>query len=286
VSGAKNLELFIKNSKKYANAKIVLVEGVYHKDSQLKDYSGEIFKHIKVNVDNVMWIKENLINIAISKLPEDWVYVGWVDRDIEFANDNWVEECIEKLKSCDLLQPWMECIFLDKDGKSGNENYFDSRDNTKKIVSQSYMYSKAIKDKKYFEHPGQAWCCNRNFYNKIGKLFDKAIMGGGDSLIIASMRKLYNKTDYLYISKYLKQYNSILQDVILGYMDGIIYHHYHGSLENRKYKNRYNALYRFRYDPEKHITYNEDGVIKFTQDGLIFERQIKNYFLNRREDSN
>jgi hypothetical protein len=285
-SGVENLELFIKNSKKYSNAKVVLIEGVYNKDSELNDYSGEIFKHIKVNVENVMWIKENLINIAISKLPDDWEYVGWIDRDIEFENDNWVNECIEKLKSCDLLQPWRECIFLDKYGKPKQEDYFNSKNIKKKILSQCYIYSESIKNDEYFEHPGQAWCCNRKFYNKIGKLCDKAIVGGGDSLIMVAIKKLYNACDYSYISKYLKKYSDDLEDTKICYLDQAIYHHYHGSLENRSYKNRYNILHRFRYNPDIHLTYNEDGVLKFTETGMVFEHQIKNYFFNRKEDSN
>ena len=60
----KNLNIFIENFKKYKNAKLILVEGYYNEADQLRDYSKDLYKHIKVKSKNILWIKENLINIG------------------------------------------------------------------------------------------------------------------------------------------------------------------------------------------------------------------------------
>ena len=44
-TGIENLDIFIKNTIKHKNVKIVLVEG-YYQDKQLPDYSSKIFKHM------------------------------------------------------------------------------------------------------------------------------------------------------------------------------------------------------------------------------------------------
>ena len=40
--------------------------------------------HIQLRAPNIMWIKENLINIAVMRLPKYINYVAWIDGDIEF----------------------------------------------------------------------------------------------------------------------------------------------------------------------------------------------------------
>src|SRR6266496_395544 len=37
---------------------------------------------IHVRTKHEIWIKENLINLAIQRLPADWKYVAWIDGDI------------------------------------------------------------------------------------------------------------------------------------------------------------------------------------------------------------
>jgi hypothetical protein len=59
-----------------------------------------------VSSDSKVWIKENLINLGIKTLPEDWKFVAWIDADITFLNQNWVDETKEKLQSSDIVQLW------------------------------------------------------------------------------------------------------------------------------------------------------------------------------------
>ena len=111
-SGLTNLNLFIQTMSLYKNVDIVLVEG-YNKE-QLPDMSDSVYKHIKLHIKDVLWVKENLINIGFKSLPSDWKYGAWIDRDIIFCNPKWVEQSIEKLQTYDLIQPWGECLFLNK----------------------------------------------------------------------------------------------------------------------------------------------------------------------------
>src|SRR5882672_6877612 len=41
--------------------------------------------HIQLRHWDELWIKENALNIGISKLPNDWETVAWIDADVEFV---------------------------------------------------------------------------------------------------------------------------------------------------------------------------------------------------------
>ena len=111
-SSERNLNIFLKNFKSYCNAELIIVEGFMDENFQLEDLSSQVGKHIKVRLHDVLWVKENLINIGFSSLG-DWQYGCWIDRDIQFANPDWALESVEKLKNYDIIQPFSECIYLD-----------------------------------------------------------------------------------------------------------------------------------------------------------------------------
>jgi hypothetical protein len=41
-------------------------------------------RHLQVKAPSVLWLKENLINIAVKRLPLYIEYIAWLDADIEF----------------------------------------------------------------------------------------------------------------------------------------------------------------------------------------------------------
>lgn len=41
-------------------------------------------RHLQIRAPSVLWLKENLINIAVKRLPTFVQYVAWIDCDIEF----------------------------------------------------------------------------------------------------------------------------------------------------------------------------------------------------------
>jgi len=47
-------------------------------------------RHIQIIAPSIIWMKENLINVAIKRLPQNIEYVAWIDADIEF------EVCIKE----------------------------------------------------------------------------------------------------------------------------------------------------------------------------------------------
>jgi hypothetical protein len=281
----KNLDLFISNYSCRDNLKIILVEGVY--DKELPDYSNKIYKHLKFKLENILWVKENLINLAIKNLPIDAEFIAWSDRDLYFLNPFWVEETINKLKIKDIIQPWSEVIHLN----SNNELEIIKKSEYFSFSSKSILSKFSKKDKSLGFSCGQIWAINRKFYDKIGKINDIEIVGGADS-IIANFCIVQNK--YYYSRMIKKQtiaslrnwnkYKEFFKDFSYGYINGTIAHYWHGDMAKRDYENRHNILTEENYNPEHDIFYDDYGVINLTKDGERLKEKIKNYFISREEN--
>ena len=271
-----NIGTFIENSKKYSSVKIVLIEGIHNEATKLEDYSDKIYKHIKVTVPDIIWVKENLINIAVSHLPEDWRYMSWVDRDIEFTNTDWAYEAIKKLKSCDLIQPWQGCQYIP------HSYYFENKGYTAGTFSAMSLIKTNDLDKQKFPHSGHAWSISRNFYDKIGKLFDACIVGGADGLLHACIVQNRYHPHYQFMQKAFWDYMVKFRDIKIGFVSGNILHHFHGAIENRKYVERVNILLENNYCPERDLYYDENNVLRFSGANRLREAII-GYFASRME---
>lgn len=245
-------------------------------------YSLNCFKHIEVQYKHTLWVKENLINIAIRRLPKSWKYVAWVDADITFLNQNWVKDTIEELQVHDVVQLFQTAV-----------NLGPSQEALKIDKSFGYMFKKSgtplcRTDKYGFWHPGYAWACTKNAYKQMGGLIDWAILGSGDRHMAMA---LANRVEWSAPGTIHQNYRGLLErfqfqcrKLRLGYITGTILHHWHGSLENRRYRERWDILTAGEYEPTSDVDYTKDGMIYFTRKGERLEPDIDSYFLARRED--
>jgi hypothetical protein len=121
---------------------------------------------IQLRTEIMLWHKENLINVMISKLPSDWKYVAWLDSDIIFENTNWAIKTIEMLDQteCIVCQPYSYVVEQSNNGVTITESLIS------RIKNKS--------DRVY--HTGYAWACNRQAYEQMGGLYEYNIVGSGD----------------------------------------------------------------------------------------------------------
>ena len=96
------------------NVRVTLVECAYGgRDYQL-DYLAldERVTYIPVRAKTLLWIKENLMNIGITRLPQDAKYVATIDADVIWRGANWADETINALDIYPVIQPWQYCFDL------------------------------------------------------------------------------------------------------------------------------------------------------------------------------
>ncbi len=276
---------FLKRLENEENIKIYVVELAYDNQNFYVS-SNKNPQHLQIRTTcPPLWHKENMINMGIKYLlPSDWKAVAWVDADIEFESASWALDTLKILNGCrDVVQLFSHCLDMDK-----NENPMNVFSSFGFQYSKKKDYSLTNKNLSFW-HPGFAWAMTRKMYNKIGGLYDKAILGSGDnimslSFIGKSLNSLNEESNQDYINSVL-QYESKCIGYRVGYVPGVIRHYFHGSKINRKYNERWKILIKYDYNPNLHIKYNEYGLIIPTNEcppQLLDE--IYSYCLERNED--
>ena len=245
------------------------------------------YLQINYEHDIYMFNKENLINVAVEKLlPKEWKWMAWIDADIEFLDEYWAEKTIQlfKEKKLDVVQLFSVCRFLD--AKNIPSQYF---------YSSMYILNNEqfLKNKKY-RHPGFAWACSRDAYEKMGGLFEYAIVGGGDMIMeccftdrIHLLRKKYETLES-FLDK-IEIFHNKVKDFKLGYLNIIIQHYYHGERKNRNYVERNKILIQNNFNPDKDVIKpflleNFSFLIPVTKFYKRIQNQIQNYFITRKEE--
>ena len=242
-----------------------------------------VYKHLTFKTDSHVWLKENLINIAVKSFPEDWKYVAWIDADLEFLNKNWVQDTIEELQTADVVQMWRTALNLGAHGEALK-------------IDKSFAYMFVGSDTKWtptdkygFWHPGYAWACTRYAFQKMGGLPDWAILGSGDRHMAMALAGIGQfscpGTVHENYKMMIKLYERNLKNFKVSWVDGTVIHFWHGSFADRRYKERWDILTRNAFDPFEDIGYTDEGLVQLTPKGRRFEKLLDDYFIGRKEDS-
>jgi len=240
-------------------------------------------RHLQLRTECPLWHKENMVNLGVKYLlPDNYKAFAWIDADIEFDSPTWALDTLKILNgSHDIVQLFSHSV--DMNASKMAMNVFNSAGfqftKNKKHVPTGLNYS----------HPGYAWAITRKAYEKIGGLYQHSILGSGDHNMLLS---LFNKghcsinedcsADY---KEDILKFQQKMRTLRLGYVPGVIRHHYHGSKKNRKYRERWQILVEHQYSPSAHLTTNEKGVLIPTEAfPEALKKDIYQYFLERNED--
>lgn len=235
-----------------------------------------------------LWHKENMINLAIARLPRDWEYCAWIDADLEFVNKNWPFDTVQRLQHYMFVQMFQNAVDI---GPNGETLYMHDG------FIWGYLNGKPP-GKKYHNigHPGYCWAARREAIDYVGQLFDVGILGAGDRHMATSLigeavnsfpsnnatelsseyvRHLYRWQDRC--TKYIKH------DV--GFVPGTILHDFHGKKKDRGYQDRWQILIKNGYDPELDLIRDWQGVYQLSDRSMKLRDDIRRYFRSRNEDS-
>ena len=286
-------EEFQERMKKYG-AKLYVVEGA------LGDRNFEVTEagnpqHIQIRTDSELWLKENLINIGISRLPSTWQYVAWIDGDIDFVRPDWMAETVHELQHHQVVQLFEDAVDLGPNHeiltttKSFAYCYKNGEPHGNIVSGDEGYYSYGGKGQ--YWHPGYAWAATREAINTLGGLFDYGIVGAGDhhmacALVGEAKRSIpagihphYARLVLAWQDRALRLHKNI------GYVKGTIYHFWHGKKRDRKYKDRWAIMLENNVDPSVDVHKDWQGVWALYPGHEALRNQLRDYFQSRNEDS-
>ena len=272
---------FLSRMEQEANVKVYVVELAY-RDQQFYVTDKKNPRHLQIRGTVPLWHKENMINIGVKLLPSNWKAMAWIDADVEFENVNWAMDTLKVLNGCrDVVQLFSHAVDMNKRMEAMS-------------IFPSFGFQYAKKSRYggtgiNMWHPGYAWACTKKAYDRMGGLYEYSILGSGDhnmsfSFIGQPDKSLNVDTTNAY-KESLRLFQKRAAQLRLGYVPGVIRHHFHGAKKNRKYHERWQILVNNAYNPFIHITKNRDGLLVPTE--LCPQKmldEILAYFVERNED--
>jgi hypothetical protein len=253
--------------------------------------------HIQLRTYDEVWIKENMINIGVSRLPSTWQYLAWIDADIQFMRDDWASETVEQLQTYDVVQMFQTAIDLGPNGEAlqvhqGFVSEYIKNGCNPPVGPGHYG---AYAPKKNFWHPGYGWGCTREAFDALGGLIDFCILGSGDhSMAMGLIGKIERSVPSDINPKFLNELE-IWQERAeqhikrnIGYVNGTILHDFHGKKKDRRYVERWDIIRDNYFDPDDDLKRDWQGLLQLEVLSPRQRRlrdQIRLYFRQRNEDS-
>lgn len=264
---------------------------------------------VQVSGGDLLWQKERLLNIGISHLPTPCEYVAWIDADVIFEQSDWAASARTQLQEVDVVQLFSEVKHLQPSVHSPEqssvylrqsrsiiaawqETEFSQEFITSLLMERALRTQGLIRRSSSNESPGFAWASRRKWLDATGGLFDGFIIGGGDALLFYTLAGRFG--DYLdayKLNSYCGERLRLWQPKILskkqavGYVQGSIFHLFHGFLQNRQYIDRYRMLAESGIDIDLHLVDEPGAPWKLDSNCPLPVRTLMaQYFQSRRED--
>lgn len=238
---------------------------------------------IQVRAKTPMFHKENLINIALKRLPTEAQNIAWLDADITFARPDWVDATLAALKKHGVVQCFSHALDLGPTGVPVSCGI--------PITSYlRYILSGGGSDRD-IHAMGFAWAARREVFR--AGLYDRGILDGGDYFMLTALVGSGLLPRGIYPADFVSQWEgwrrSLTREAFdLGYVDGLVLHHWHGSRANRQGRPahmRAESFLREDFSIARDLYYNENGVLEFRDPNCSIAIAAREYFMTRCEDS-
>lgn len=142
-------------------------------------------------------------------------------------------------------------------------------------------------------HCGYAWAMRRDAYEELGGLLDVSICGANDhhmaAAFIGDILCSVNHQCHPAFLEELTTWGERAEAHIkpyVGFVPGLVTHHFHGSKAGRRYIDRWKILVDNQYNPRKHIRRDAQGLWVWnhphTPRNLVVD--LRGYFAQRSED--
>ena len=251
---------------------VFVAELAYDSDPWLLPDSPNVVR-LRTGRGNVMWHKENLLNLAEKIVPPEINALAWIDADIWFERLDWFQAVEDALDSYGALQLFETVVSCGRDG-------------ARQRVGRGAGFAGFLDVSK--TTPGFAWAARRSLWSKVGGLFERAVIGGGD-MVNASAWLPTDPPPYEWLN-----YGGLADALAVSRnwcseqggcsgIAGTIWHEWHGDVQNRRYVERHAMMKAL--DITRDLVKREDGLLEF-HPGVSehLRRDISEYFCSRDED--
>lgn len=285
---------FVEEMESTPNVALYVVEAAYGDRQHEVSTTGHP-RHRQLRTNSEIWIKESMINIGVRDLvPYSAQYIAWIDADVTFRDKGWALETIHQLQHFPVVQPFQNALDLGPDGSV-----------IQVFQSFGYLHQQGLpkiakisdwdSDYKSYGHTGYGWAVTRAQWQATNGLIDYAILGAADHVMawgyVGEVSKaIYNDSpdigpSYCRLAREWQAKATRVSHNQIGFVNGRIEHHWHGSKKARGYQSRHSILFKHKFDPATDLHYDSQGLIQLNGNKPGLEHDLMLYNRSRQEDS-
>src|SRR4029077_13058771 len=244
---------------------LVTVEHSHCGEFELDDGDADIL--CQVGGGDILWQREGSLNVALSLLPDCCDSIAWLDCDVIFENGDWPELTRQALDKFAIVQPFdAACDFARgiylADARKANliptRTSFAYKFCSRTLTSAMLPTAGATLAQTLCA--GFAWATRKQLLTSHG-LYDAFVVGSGARALAlvaigemdASIRgwQLNEKEVSHYTNWARPFFNEVHRNV--GFVEGKVFHLWHGEIEHRRYGQRHVDFKKFGFDPYNDI---------------------------------
>lgn len=275
---------------------LVAIELSFNGHFELQQADAEIL--IQIHGRDVMWQKERLLNVAVQSLPPQCTQVAILDCDVVFMRSDWTEAVSRLLEEVPFGQPFSTVHYtppdLPLDSPEALTGHF-TRPGVGHLFGQGVSLVQILEGvgqrRPGTPSPGHALIARRELLQTIG-LYDAAIIGGGDLLLMAAISGAYELATAHHVMNdaqagiyraWANRWNRAVSGQ-LGCVSGDLVHLWHGEMTDRRTLQRYQYLAESDFHPALDIAVDSTGCWRWNSDKPALHARLREYFAGRKED--
>ena len=270
-------------------APLITVEAAFENEPfQLSEQPGQTL--IQLRAPARLWLKERLLNIALAHIPSHCTKVAWVDGDLLFERSDWLASASHMLETHEAVQLFENIHYLPPGVQSYEGLSLREHRSVLALVTQDGgdALRRMQRGLTPYAVPGGGFAARREIL--AGGLYDRSIIGGNDNIFVFA---LLGALDLVSVAT-----AGLTRDVRLwelafaaarssfthSYVEGSVYHLWHGEREHRGYVTRHDVLRAYEFDPASDITLHDNGCYRWNSPKLGLHEATRQYFRSRLED--
>jgi len=275
---------------------LVTVELSFSGEFALTPEDAEVL--VQLDQGDIMFQKERLLNIGLERLPAGCEAVVWIDCDVVFGLPDWPARLLEALEDYQMVQPFSERYDLPPDvGPNGIASHTKPADRLSlmaKIARDGLTASDFDTEQPPLGKPawGLAWAARREVLDRHG-LYDACIFTGGDVAIFCAafgamegrfMRRRMNPASHRHYLKWAGPFYRTVGGSV-GFLEGPLYHFWHGAIAARRYRACLEELQAFGFDPSTDLALTAQKTWRWASHKPDLQAHVRDYFFRRDEDA-
>lgn len=261
---------------------------------------------IQLDGGDVMWQKERLLNVGVSRLPPQCTRVAWLDCDLVFERQDLARAILGALDRARLVQLYDRVVYLARvpvealDGVRDWSACEASFERAGAVAASAHAAAKSARgpvateslaDFRRMPSVGFAWAADRALLERH-PLFDEWVVGGGDSAYFHAATGTPERVVENHgladphRDHFLPRARALAAELggRIGHLPGTIYTLWHGSFEDRRYRSRHSILAGHGFDPRGFLRLGAAGAWEWARVPERLPAEIRSYFEQRNED--